>query len=799
MGGILFIGLGGGVGGSGSSLAIPDKHVFTGSNKAQAESARDSYFTQNPTEKVKDVYALVKPTDGTGPFLQKWDGAAWIDEAKVIQGPAGLSGSTPVVGPNGNWFIDGKDTGTKAGGQDLTGFKDGEVLVVDKSTGNLVGSDVFASDGSLTVAPGSIQIGEHVWSSSAENITAKNLNTGKVYTPLWQEVAPDQKAAFIREHNGIKDVIRSSADSDDITNPTIDITVTKDETAFGITVDLVAPVTKLVMSVLFGGKTLYTSKWPTAEAGKKLLTLDSPSDFKAGNTYTVKFTSEDGDVVMKGESSTGVPYYVSHISEWNEKQIATRDWVNSLPSSTLSNPVTHVSLIGSDKLQMTHADGTKNMLALPNQGGSAPDLTPIKDDIALLEKSLTDQGNDIAALKSEYGNIEHSLNDIRSTYVYTGSGFPDYPDDVQGRYFITLKGQAARDIDVDMPDHDSADIKNGTMYFLENDNAQAVVNLSTPMGQTIDGKQTLTIESNHHVLLFKNGANWVVAMNKSNATVAAQISANDIRNALDRGEYTSGSLKTMGYGWWSVKATNKNVTGKPRDSQGDLIVMHQKVSGNAGKPNFGVMLAFGQDTNGDSAQWAQYRDGTKWTPWFKVVDINSAGTHVDIAAINKAIADGATRVAAMENDVSGLKTQIGDIYAPSKTVFDTAVNALIDAKLAAITPSHGGGGDKPAITLPKIYAMFSNNVPTTLAVDGAVTSTNGKATLTRIPTTRSRVFVLVENDNDEASKVTGISVDGGLSSAWQPRDIVIDGKKYRAFYSAGAYTEKTLRIKVNFE
>lgn len=708
-------------------------------------------------------------------------------------GARGEPGKTPTIGPNGNWFIGGVDSGQSAKAKlDLSKFKQNEVVTVDAKTGELKPSGVLAGDGEVTTEPDSVIIGAHEWSSSAENMTATNTISGKVYSPMWQEVKPKSKYGYVRQHSKMRTIDRFTDQSTRVDNPSFDVTVLKNETAFSVDVVLADSVTNLIMEVYSQGKKLYRSRWKSKPAGPVNLVLNSPSDFRIGNTYTVKFLSSDGVATLMG-GVNGNPKYTVNVATWTDVQVATKNWVNALPSSTLSNPVTHVSLIGSDKLQMTHADGTKNVLALPSQGGT--DLTPLRDEITMLERSLTQQGNDITGLKAKFGNLEHAVDGLHSTYVYTGAELPAFPDEVQGRYFITLKGQAAREIVIDMPDFDSGDIKDGTMFYLSNDNAQAKVTLESIADQTIGGASTIDILPNHQLLMFKNGDDWVVAMNKPTATVATQISPEDIRAAQNRGDYPSGSLKQMGFGWWSVKASSVGVTGKPNDSQGDLVVMHQKVSGVGGKNGYGVMLAFGQDTNGKDAVWAQYRDGTKWTTWFKV-NSGTPSAPVDLSAINKAIADTNTRVASLEQDVPKLKTEIGDIYAPDKVAFDAAVNALIDTKLAAYKPGGGGGGDHPQRVLPTIYASFANNVPTSLT--GAVSSTNGEATLIRIPSTRSRVFILVENDNDEASKVKGISVDGGMSASWQPRDTTIDGKKYRAFYSAGAYSEKTLKLKVDF-
>ncbi|AUR95318.1 hypothetical protein NVP1205O_43 [Vibrio phage 1.205.O._10N.222.51.A7] len=210
-------------------------------------------------------------------------------------------------------------------------------------------------------------------------------------------------------------------------------------------------------------------------------------------------------------------------------------------------------------------------------------------------------------------------------------------------------------------------------------------------------------------------------------------------------------------------------------------------------------LSFGAQTIGpDSVAWFVAKSG-KWELVFVGYIISSFKTlYSDIK--RELLADKSFRPATPTKvefvNPDGTKFDIDELKLVGLEVVDPGNGDPL--KLTILNPpvNPKGGGDNPVLQLPRIYAMFSLSTPTSLS--GAVTSTNGKVTLHRIPTTRSRVFVLVENDNNEASKVKGISVNGGWAAAWQPRDTVIDGKKYRAFYSAGAYSEKTLDITVNF-
>lgn len=295
------------------------------------------------------------------------------------------------------------------------------------------------------------------------------------------------------------------------------------------------------------------------------------------------------------------------------------------------------------------------------------------------------------------------------------------------------------------------------------------------------------------------------------SVVIPPLTSEMVSKAIDNGVATNGSsIKSLSDGWWVIPETLTGVSGRPRGSQGDLIYFRQYTGG-----DHGVGMIFGKDRAGASAMWVQYKDGTKWTRWLPVT--SSAG----LTAVNSEIAALKLGDAAAVSRIERLETQVGKIYAPSKLLFDQEVDSLIDSKLSAYVPpkdpqiaqlqkelddlksklpvNPGGGGGKQPVVKPEITAMFTNNIPSSLTDNSPVTSTTGEARLTRAAVTPLRLWVLVENDNDEADKVKGISVNKGMEAVWQSRDVVIGGKKYRAFYSAGAYTETEVSVKVNFE
>lgn len=245
-------------------------------------------------------------------------------------------------------------------------------------------------------------------------------------------------------------------------------------------------------------------------------------------------------------------------------------------------------------------------------------------------------------------------------------------------------------------------------------------------------------------------------------------------------------------GWWVFKDL-KSVSGRPTDSVGDLIVFKNTIASGDPSKRHAFSLAMGKDADGNNDIWVIYRDGEKWTGWFKVTTGLQAKVDLITANVDKLKQSDASII----SEVSALQTSLGNLYAPTKEAFNKAVTALINAALANYTPAKPShGGDKPSLVFPRFYAQFSIGVPTDFT--GATTSTNAEATLLRIPTTRERIFISVENDNDEASKVTGFKFNNKQEMSLAHRDIVRNGKKYRAFYTAGAFSEQKVDIKVDF-
>lgn len=246
-------------------------------------------------------------------------------------------------------------------------------------------------------------------------------------------------------------------------------------------------------------------------------------------------------------------------------------------------------------------------------------------------------------------------------------------------------------------------------------------------------------------------------------------------------------------GWWIFKDL-KQVSGRPADSSGDLIVFKNEIPNQNIALKHVFVMAMGKNKQLENKVWFMYRDGTDWTPWFS----EQGASQATIDNLSNSVDELKRANQATLDELGKLQTAIGKIYSPGdKAAFDTAVNALIAEALKNYVPKSGGhSSDKPDTVYPRFYAQFLNTWPTDFT--NAATSTNSEVTLLRIPDTPSRIFITVENDNDEASKVKGFKFNSKQEMSLNFRDITIGGKKYRAFYTAGAFTEKSVEIEVDF-
>lgn len=323
-----------------------------------------------------------------------------------------------------------------------------------------------------------------------------------------------------------------------------------------------------------------------------------------------------------------------------------------------------------------------------------------------------------------------------------------------------------------------------------------------------------------------SNGNWYIGgtdtgVDASGGTLA--ITAKAVGDALNNGVAPSNTaIAGLGAGWWYVPASDATITGKPPNYSGDLIVFKQLVSNPAGR-NRGVMFVYGQHADHSEAMWIRYKINNKWDKWIHfdadtataILPSNVATRIAELeawrakqiaseTALKKNVATLSTRLQAAAAEADSNKKVLTAIQQQLQATpllsIDTIKTELAKAGWGPRAPlSPGQPGQAGADTaLPRVYANFGENIPTTLSQKGMQTSTTGVVQLQRSNSDRHRIFVLVVNDANQADRVTGISIDGGMSGVWPDRDAVIGGQKFKMYYSTGAYTDTSASIRVHF-
>lgn len=138
-------------------------------------------------------------------------------------------------------------------------------------------------------------------------------------------------------------------------------------------------------------------------------------------------------------------------------------------------------------------------------------------------------------------------------------------------------------------------------------------------------------------------------------------------------------------GWWIFKDL-PTVGSRPDDAVGDLLVFKNQIQEDNPALRYMFVMAIGKDKALHNKVWFMYRDGTNWTPWFSEQGADQA-TIDNLQSSVDELKRGNQNIV---NVLNQLQTAAGQIYAPTKTAFDTAVNALIADALGKLQPGVSG-------------------------------------------------------------------------------------------------------------
>lgn len=216
----------------------------------------------------------------------------------------------------------------------------------------------------------------------------------------------------------------------------------------------------------------------------------------------------------------------------------------------LSSVLTHVAQ-QKGQLIFTHWDGAKHAINLP--APASPSYPKgLTDQIALLERQMTQQGTDIDAIKRQQGDLSHQVNSLDSVYTFKGSGVPAYPADARKAYFINLHTLPARVLEMNMPD---LNLPDGTTYMLNNGDDNATVTLRPITGDAIDNGDHIDIPPHGFVLLVKSKKNWINTGAGYVPTALSDIT-NRIAQSLSAQLHTKDQILAMINNWFANPTTH---------------------------------------------------------------------------------------------------------------------------------------------------------------------------------------------------------------------------------------------------
>ena len=188
-------------------------------------------------------------------------------------------------------------------------ISDGRLLIME--SGRLVDSGMFVTptefnSGNRSIVAGlnSFKLAEaHRLSSRGENVTFTNLADNAEYHPGWQTT--DKNGSWVlTQRTPVGDLVQNhsvqSVNTNDLTNPEFNLTsATFDQRLYKFNFEVTIAINDLKIEVFKSGNPFWEDTIPTATVG-----INSYEghilDLSKGTTYTIKLSSVNGDVVVKG-------------------------------------------------------------------------------------------------------------------------------------------------------------------------------------------------------------------------------------------------------------------------------------------------------------------------------------------------------------------------------------------------------------------------------------------------------------------------------------------------------------------
>lgn len=351
-------GLGGGGGGGGFTLG-PAQNVFTGATRTAAETARDTYFTANPTNLASynadtTLNIRLEYTSGSNTIalfqVRNGAGDTWLDNSSAI-GVAGQAGQDGSDGSRFEFATEAERDTFFAANLDMLIAQLPISVTVDVDTVAIQtwgGATNPASYDNTLWRASSIRSGTQsfeldeaiVISSGGENVVFTSKNSNIQYHPLWQNYTAGRQGAVARMRDAEQTFVAQPTDTDTITNPnwTQNIAAarpvlnpgTSDEDGQTVhwveyNLDASSVTTNIRIQSFLNNVKFLEENFPTVtrpDSGIVRFEFTNPFDAFVGDDFENLITSVDGDVVLLGDSGTGVPYINVNAQFFNDEPIA---------------------------------------------------------------------------------------------------------------------------------------------------------------------------------------------------------------------------------------------------------------------------------------------------------------------------------------------------------------------------------------------------------------------------------------------------------------------------------------------
>lgn len=402
-----------------------------------------------------DMLKSVYDTDDDG----KVNLAVAADYAAALTGVQDI-GTLHYYGKDANGNVGFHSLPTNAGnsGDLFSSLKEGEIPLWDAADKKMVPSGIRKVAGQVLAEPSGIYLGDVSVSTDGHGMLLSPVGDPKTYKVLTQAITANSDTAYVRTYGNPQEKVIHSGYATQIENPIVSFSSNKDVTIVSMAIRSSEVIKELIINFRNAdGENIWSESFFNLEAGSNTLTLATPPDVLSGETVTLAFSGKDhADNPIKMDGTDSTPYLKLYLMGWVENKIATEEYVTS------------------------------------GVGG--------------LENKVDDTEVKVDDLETKLASLSNKLGQVHNYYVYRGKETPTFPDGVFAGYFGSLYALSKRAI-ITLPNPDG--IRDGTHFFLRNEDKDNSVRIEASTGVTVKGGTAINIPPQNTLWLVRSGNDWL--------------------------------------------------------------------------------------------------------------------------------------------------------------------------------------------------------------------------------------------------------------------------------------------------